>query len=191
MDIYENCPVLENDNLLIRLIESGDADDLLAVYGDKYALPFFNSDNCNGSNFYCASRIDVENTIKFWLIEYHENKSFVRLSIVGKKAGKAVGTIEMFRREAKDYYHDCALMRIDLRSDCEKTHLLYSVLSLVTEPFFDWFACSMIATKAPVYAVERIEALKKAGFRKSEEPLMGTQDGRAYYDYWVRECRKR
>lgn len=44
--------------------------------------------------------------------------------------------------------------------------------------------CSMIATKAPVYAVERIEALQKAGFSLSEEPLVG--EHRQYYDYWIK-----
>lgn len=185
MDIYENCPILENDDFLIRLIEQDDTDDLTAVYGDKYALPFFNSDNCNGSNFYCATREDVENTIKFWLIEYHENKGFVRFSIVDKKAEKVIGTIEMFRREAQDHYTDCGILRLDVRSDCEKAELLYRILSLLIKPFYDWFGCSMIATKAPVYAIERIEALKRAGFCKSAEPLMGSQDGIAYYDYWV------
>lgn len=48
----------------------------------------------------------------------------------------------------------------------------------------------MIVTKAPLYAVERIEALKKAGFRKSEEPLMGHHQQIAYYDYWVIEKAK-
>lgn len=64
MDIYEKCPQLENENLFIRLIESEDAQDLLEVYGDKFALPFFNSDNCHGSSFYCRNMEDMENTIK-------------------------------------------------------------------------------------------------------------------------------
>lgn len=187
MDVYENCPVLENDNLIIRLIEQNDTDDLMAVYGDKFALPFFNSDNCNGSNFYCASREDVENTIKFWLIEYYENKGFVRFSVIDKSAGKVIGTIEMFRRESEDYYNDCGILRLDVRSDCEKGELLYDIFALITEPFYDWFGCSMIATKAPVYAIDRIGALKRAGFRKSAEPLMGSQSNVAYYDYWVKQ----
>lgn len=185
MDIYEKCPVLENDNYVIRLIEENDVDDLMNVYGDKSALPFFNSDNCNGSNFYCTTREDVENTIKYWLIEYHENKGFVRFSIIDKKKGKAIGTIEMFRREAEDFYNDCGILRIDVRSDCEKAEVLYGVLSLITIPFFDWFSCSMIATKAAGYAVDRIEALKKAGFIKSSEPLIGHHQNIAYYDYWI------
>lgn len=34
-----------NNNLLVRLIREDDADDLLQVYSDKNALPFFNGDN--------------------------------------------------------------------------------------------------------------------------------------------------
>ena len=187
MDIYENCPVLENENYKIRLIEENDAEDLLGVYGDKSALPFFNSDNCHGSNFYCAVKKDVENTIKYWLIEYHENRGFVRFSIDDKKTGKTVGTIEMFRREAEDYFTDCGILRLDLRSDYERAEPVYDILSLVIKPFYIWFGCSKIATKAPVYAIERIEALKKAGFIRSEEPLIGHQKNISYYDYWVIE----
>ena len=31
MDIYEKCPVLENDNFIVRLIEENDVDDLFSV----------------------------------------------------------------------------------------------------------------------------------------------------------------
>lgn len=185
MNVYDKCPTLENENFIIRLIEDADADDLWKVYGDKFALPFFNNDNCHGSNFYCEKREDVVNTIKYWLIEYHENRGFVRFSIVDKKAGCVIGTIEMFRRKSKDYYNDCGILRVDVRSDCEKAEVLHEVFALVTEPFFEWFDCSKIATKAAIYAVERIEALKKAGYVKSDEPLIGQNPLLAYGDYWM------
>lgn len=110
MNIYEKCPVLENDKFIIRLIEQSDAED---------------------------------------------------------------------------FYNNCGLLRLDLGSGCEKAELIYDVLSLIVEPFYDWFECSMIATKAPLYAVERIEALKKMGFTKSEEPLIGHQQNKPYFDYWI------
>lgn len=186
MDIYENCPILENDKLRIRLIEDKDADDLLRVYGDKFALPFFNSDNCHGSNFYCADIQDMENTIKYWLIEYHDYKGFVRFSIIDRKQGKAIGTIEMFNRKAADFYDNCGILRLDLGSSYEKTDCIYEILALVTKPFYDWFACPRIATKAADYAVDRIAALKKMGYEKSDKPLIGKHEI-AYYDYWVIE----
>ena len=52
MNIDETCPVSENEKFKIRLLKNEDCDDLLKVYSDKMALPFFNSDNCNGDNFY-------------------------------------------------------------------------------------------------------------------------------------------
>lgn len=184
MNIYEKCPVFENEQLLVRLIEPKDAKDLLSVYNDKLALPFFNSDNCHGSNFYCRNLEDMQNTIKYWLIEYHENRCFVRFSIVDKRQGKAIGTIEMFNRNAEDFYNNCGILRLDLGSDYEKSDLIYDILSLVTAPFYEWFECPMIATKASVYAIDRIEALEKVGYAKSEEPLVG-HDKTSYYDYWI------
>lgn len=69
---YEKCPVFENENYLLRLVEATDAPDLFLVYSDKRAVLYFNSDNCFG-NFYCELLEYVENMIKFWLMEYKEN----------------------------------------------------------------------------------------------------------------------
>lgn len=186
MSIYEKCPSLENADFLIRFIEEQDAEDLLYVYSDKLALPFFNSDNCHGSNFYITNITDMRNTIHYWLKEYYEYQGFVRFSIIEKKTQNCIGTIEMFHRNASDDYNDCGLLRIDLSSISEQTKNLSSILSLITEPFLDWFCCNRIATKAPIYAVDRIEALNQNGYEKKEEPLIG-HTGTYYYDYWVFE----
>ena len=55
MNIYGSCPTFESERFIARLLRAEDRDDLLRVYGDKKALPFFNSDNCNGDNFYYAT----------------------------------------------------------------------------------------------------------------------------------------
>ncbi len=47
-NVYQSCPVLENERFMLRLLEEKDAKELLRVYSDKRALPFFNSDNCHG-----------------------------------------------------------------------------------------------------------------------------------------------
>ena len=52
MNIYETCPILESEKFILRLDKENDCDDLLKVYSDKNALPFFNSDNSDGDNFY-------------------------------------------------------------------------------------------------------------------------------------------
>ena len=184
MNVYENCPTIENKRYLIRLIQKEDSKDLFEVYGDKFALPFFNSDNCHGSNFYCSKLEYMDETIKYWLMEYHETHGFVRFSIYDKKINKVIGTIEIFHRDANDFYNNCGLLRLDLGCRYEKTEVIYDVLSIIIHPFYEWFNCEMIATKAPVYAVDRIEALKKIGFSFSKEPLIG-HDGKQYYEYWI------
>ena len=57
--------------------------------------------------------------------------------------------------------------------------------NLIVPPAFDLFECEEIITKVPVYAVERIEAMKRLGFEKSTKLLVGTMDGYAYKDYWT------
>ena len=43
-DVYEYCPEFENEKFLLRLISAEDSNDLLKVYSDPDAVPFFNSD---------------------------------------------------------------------------------------------------------------------------------------------------
>lgn len=62
--VYEKCPVFENDKFLLRFANKDDASDLLKVYSDKHALPFFNSDNCDGDNFYYSSVERMERMIR-------------------------------------------------------------------------------------------------------------------------------
>jgi len=47
-----------------------------------------------------------------------------------------------------------------------------------------------IVTKAPIYAVERIKALKQVGFTPSEHLLAGGNDGYRYNGYWTLENSK-
>lgn len=51
MNVYEKCPVLESENFLLRKVCLEDSDDLLKVYSDEKAVPFFNGDNCHGDDF--------------------------------------------------------------------------------------------------------------------------------------------
>ncbi|MCM1131740.1 MAG: hypothetical protein NC087_10000 [Anaeroplasma bactoclasticum] len=184
LDVFKECPSLENEDFLIRFIEQKDAEDLLNVYSDCFALPFFNSDNCHGSNFYITNLLDMNNTIFYWLKEYYEYKGFVRFSIIDKKRNHVIGTIEIFKRTANDYFNECGLLRVDVGSPDEESSILTSLFSLISIPFMDWFDCKFIATKAPIYAVERIKALRQAGYVKSNESLIGHDDTH-YYDYWI------
>lgn len=185
MKIYDEFPTIENDDFLLRPVIKEDCLDLLEVYSDKNALPFFNSDNCDGDNFYYPTKERMKDALLFWQSAY-ENKWFARWAIVDKSVSKVIGTIELCRRVSNDVFNSAAILRIDVRSDYEKEESLFSIGSLIVPPTFELFECKKIITKAPVYAVERIGAIQKLGFQKSEHYLIG-KTGYAYDGYWSTE----
>ncbi|MBO4385750.1 MAG: GNAT family N-acetyltransferase [Treponema sp.] len=185
-DVYEEVPEFENEHYLFRFVKESDASDLLEVYSDKNALPFFNSDNCHGDNFYYPTIERMKEAIAFWIKSY-ETKWFVRWAIVEKQSGKAIGTVELFHRDANDYFNNIALLRLDLKSSHEKADVIEEVSSLILPAVYEMFNAEKIITKVPLYAIERMAAFKKLGFAKSEEFLVGTSDGYSYKDYWEKQ----
>ena len=185
MNIYETCPVLESEHFTLRLFQDEDCADLLKVYSDKNALPFFNSDNCDGDNFYYATEERMKQALAFWRMSY-ENGWFARLSIVDRAASCVIGTAELCLRVSDDAFNQMGILRIDVRSDYEREDVLYELFSLVTPKLNDLLGCKGALTKAPIYAVERIKAISRAGFTKSEHLLMG-KAGFAYDGYWTAE----
>lgn len=183
-DVYSMCPVIENERYRLRLVSQEDCSDLLRVYSDEKAVPLLNSDNCHGDDFYYTTMERMQRAIDFWLREYGK-RYYVRWAIKDKRTDEAIGTVELFRREAKDFFTDCGLLRLDLRSDYEHTNEIREILSLIVPKAFVLFDCSMIATKAVPAAEERICALKLMGFTAREEKLVG-HDGTQYGDYYVR-----
>ncbi len=183
MNIYENCPEFESKKFFVRLFQNEDCDDLLKVYSDKNALPFFNSDNCDGDNFYYATKERMSEALEFWHMSY-ENGWFVRLSIVDKAASGVIGTIELCLRVSEDKFNHMGILRVDVRSDYEQEDVLYDIFSLITPKLEELLGCNGVITKAPIYAVERIKAIQKAGFMKSQQLLIG-KTGYAYDGYWV------
>ena len=181
---YEKCPIYENETYLLRLVEASDAPDLLRVYSDEKAVPFFNGDNCHGDDFHYTTSERMQSAIGFWLWAY-QDKGFVRWAIVDKASGQAVGTIELFNRRSSDYFDQCGLLRLDLRSDHERTDAIRDILSLIVPPAFELFGCRMVATKIPPAAVQRKAAAEQLGFTLSEEKLIGGDDGKEYTDYYV------
>ncbi len=183
MNVYETCPSFENEKYQIRLIQNEDAKSLLKVYSDVKAVPFFNSDNCNGDNFYYETYERMEQAVAFW-VDAYKNGWFVRWTVVDKAAGEPVGTIEEFYREADDYFTNCGLLRLDLRSDYEKSEEIENILSLIATPSFDMFGCDKVAVKAISDDKERVKALQNAGFVSTDEKLIG-HDGTQYGEYFV------
>lgn len=183
MNIYEHCPVYSNDMFRLELVSAEHCSDLLKVYSDISAVPLFNSDNCGGDNFYYTSYERMKEAIDYWLWEY-SRKGFIRLAVVDIEKSVAVGTVEMFRRIADDYFSDTVLLRIDLRSDYEKSQIIASLLQLLLDNCFDMFDCCSVTTKAISIAQERIRALCDMNFRHSDEKLIG-HDGTEYADYYI------
>ena len=181
-DVYKSCPVFENGQYLLRLTEEKDAEDLLEVYSDKNALPFFNSDNCHGDNFYYPTIGRMREAVVFWLSSY-QNRWFVRLTVIDKSAAKAIGTVELCHRDAEDAFDNTGILRLDVKSSHEREDVLFNITGLITPPAFELFYCGRVITKAPVYAVERIKALQRFGFTQSEHYLVGS-NGYAYNGYW-------
>ena len=179
---YETCPVYENENFLLRFVEASDASDLLCVYSDETAVPYFNSDNCEG-NFHCTLLEHVQGMIAAWQEEYNR-QGFVRWSIIDKRIRHAVGTLELFNRQSNDYFTDCGILRLDLRSDYEQEEPIGEILSMIAPPSFELFDCKMIATKIPPFAAERKAAAKKLGFIESNEKVIGHHQ-EIYTDYYV------
>ena len=183
MDIYRTCPTLESETFLVRLFQEADCDDLLKVYSDKKALPFFNSDNCDGDNFYYATRERMAEAIRFWKTSY-ENGWFARLSVVDKSASCVIGTVEVCLRVSEDFFNQMGILRVDVRSDYEREDVLFEIFSLVTPKLAEMLGCKGVLTKAPIYAVDRIHAIQRVGFQKSKHLLIG-KTGYAYDGYWT------
>ena len=107
----------------------------------------------------------MRKTIEFWQQEY-QKKYYVRWTILDKNVHHAIGTIELFNRKADNYFNNCGLLRLDLRSDYERLDKILEILSIILLPAFDLFDCQMIATKVPAFAAERKIAVEKYSSRE-------------------------
>ena len=183
MNIYKTCPTLESERFTVRPFRDDDLDDLLKVYSDKNALPFFNSDNCDGDNFYYATAERMAEAMRFWHMSY-DNGWFARLSIVDKAIPAVIGTVELCFRTSDDEFNGMGVLRVDVRSDYEREDALYEIFALVTPRINALLGCEGALTKAPIYAVERIKAISRVGFTKSPRLLIG-KTGYAYDGYWT------
>ena len=132
-NIYENVPKFKSEKFLLRFVDKDDVEDLFAVYSDKNSLPFFNSDNCDGDNFYYPTKDKMEEAIDFWIKSY-QTKWFVRWVIIDKISLKAIGTIELFNRTSEDKFNGMGVLRLDLKSEYEKEEVIKEILELIVSP---------------------------------------------------------
>jgi len=181
--VYTECPEFENQNFRLRKVNFFDSEALLKVYSDEAAVPFFNSDNCEGDTFHYQTLERMNRQIAIWEFSYNQ-KSYVRWTIDDLKSGKPIGTIELFHRDSIDAFTNCGLLRLDLRSDFENSDVIKEILQLILKPTFSLFKCDKIATKCISKATERKSALEALGFVASSEKLIGN-DGTKYSDYYI------
>ena len=183
MNIYKNMQTFESENYLLRGITMEDAEDLLKVYSDEKAVPYFNGDNCHGDDFHYTTLEQMKEAIGFWLFSY-ANGYFVRWAIVCKKTNEAIGTIELFTREdTVEEYDNCGLLRLDLRSDFEKADVITEIFALIIGFVFDLFG-DKVVTKVWSNAKERLDAIKHLGFARPKVGLKGNQ-GEVFTDYYI------
>jgi hypothetical protein len=177
-DIYEECTMHKKKLITLRKTNMEDAEELLECYSDVKAVPFFNSDNCNGDDFHYITIERMKQAIDFWNMSY-ESKYFVRWTVILNDTKKKIGTIEMFHRVAEDEFNHYGLLRIDLHSDYEIQPVIDDILEIVNENFYDAFHVEAILTKAIPTATERITSLVKNGYYSINRKLM------SYDDYFV------
>jgi RimJ/RimL family protein N-acetyltransferase len=163
---YHNCPTIETEHFIFRLVNKNDAADLIKCYSDPKAQELFNSVNCS-SDFRFNTIDEMDEMINYWLIEYAQ-QAYVRFSIVDKSTKRAIGTIEMFGKIGQ-YKVDRGILRIDVESGYENKTSLFEIISMCVENFYLLFGVKEIATRAIPEAADRIEALTKNGFQYSDQ----------------------
>lgn len=176
---YEVCPTYKNKYITLRQTILEDTQELLKCYFDNKAVPFFNSDNCHGDDFYYTSMERMKQAIEFWNYSY-SNRYFVRWTIILNSTNEIIGTIEMFHRIAQDDFNHYGVLRIDLKSKYENQKVIDAVLDIVNESFYSLFDVKSIITKGFPAAKERLISLKKKGFIPLDKQFM------IYDNYFVR-----
>lgn len=168
--IYEECPIYKNKLITLRQTNLKDAEELLKCYSDEKAVPFFNSDNCNGDNFHYTSIERMRQAIDFWEFSY-KNRYFVRWTVILNDTSEKIGTIEMFHRTSEDEFNHYGVLRIDLQSEYETSVVIDEILEIANENFYRDFEVEAILTKAIPEATERISSLLQKGYKSLNKKL--------------------
>jgi RimJ/RimL family protein N-acetyltransferase len=136
---YMKCPEYETGTFRLRLVETGDAEDLLKCYSDPAAVALMNADICT-SDFHYETIEKMRECIRFWLEEYARG-AYARFSIIHRRTREAVGTVEFFGGAY-------GVLRIDLRAEYEKKAYISELLRLADSRLREDFGAERIAVKA-------------------------------------------
>jgi len=167
---YEKCPTFETQHFKLRQVRVEDAEDLLICYADLSTWVFYNNDFCKRIFATQYPTLDeIKALIRAWLDEY-KNNIYVRLSIIDKSTGKAIGTIELFDKAREDkhpkleHVRNGVVLHIDLAPEYEKQSYISELLALADNQFFVLFGVKYLLSWAEPTATERISALMSAGY---------------------------
>ena len=177
-NVYEECPIYKKKMITLSQTNTDDAEELLKCYSDEKAVPFFNSDNCEGDDFYYTTIERMEKAIDFWDFSY-KSRYFVRWTVVLNDTKEKIGTIEMFHRCTEDEFNHYGMLRIDLQSKHEVQSIIGEILEIANENFFEAFEVEAILTKAVPEDKQRISSLAQNGYKPLGKKLM------SYGDYYV------
>ena len=83
----------------------------------------------------------------------------------------------MLHRDAADEFNDAGVLRLDVKSEYETADCIAEIMRMIVPDAFELFDCEEIITKVPIYAVERIKAVREIGFKKNGQTV-GWDNGR-------------
>ena len=174
-DPYANCPEFDTEHFHLRQVREDDAEELLeSFYGDLSGWMFYGNSMCKSifAGRY-ATLEEMKKCIRSWLKEY-ANRYYIRFTVLDKKAGKAVGTIEVFdnihseKKWKTGAVKHGFVLHIDFAVTCETKEYISEILALADKEFFRLFGFEYLLIRAVPEAKERIAALTAARYEPFE-----------------------
>ena len=182
MDIYKECPIWEDDLLLMRRMRREDAENALFIYQDKESRRLFNMDNFTVPCFF-ETKEEMEKEIDFYERSY-QHREFARWSVFLKSEQRLIASVECFARESDGVFPSAAILRMDVLSRYEAEIVIKHITALMLQHVQEAFGVDMIATKVVKEAYVRRTVLQGLGFRESEiQPI--DHHGKSLKDYQI------
>lgn len=182
-DPFIHCPEYETDHFFLRKLALEDSEELFLCYSDPVAAKFFNGDNC-GDDFFYTDFSKFKKCVVYWLgaMAMHD---FLRLSVVDKKSGKCVGTIEMcpYYKYVVDQKRT-GIFRVDMLSQFEKHVYLDEIYRVLIDNLYKDFDVDFLVTKAIPDAAERLRILNALSFENA-----ASQCATPFDHYYIRQAR--
>ena len=182
MDVFTVCPEYETEHFKIRKLKAEDTERLFPCYSDPEAARFFNGDCC-GDDFYYTDKDKFRECVEYWLSRYNA-RDFVRWSILDKRTGLLIGTIEVC--PSLKYTVDgkqMGILRVDLKSEHERWGVLKELMDVLVCHIYEDFEITSIIMKIQKDASERQRLITEYQFVTAKEECNISLE-----DYYIRYC---